>query len=267
MPVDPLKEREILVVHGVQTSSDAQLNQDQLIKTLIENRIGSIPLRFATRLYRYENINDDALRKYKLLLNLLAINPVGKVVADNVLEMAGDVVIALRNSSTAAKIRAGLKAAILDIFQRGAPCYIVAHSLGSIYTFDVLNRLMRDDQYFDRASRRSWPVQGLITIGSPIGLDMFRVRGRKSVASLGEGHKWFRWHNYYDLTDPVVSGKIFGQQLQGYIIAETYLKQSLKQGWVIRDRQVDTGKGWLMAHVAYWENPIVGDGLVDMITN
>jgi hypothetical protein len=267
MPVDPLKDRAILVVHGVQTSSDAELNQDKLIKELIDNRIGSIPLRFSTSLYRYENINDEALRKFKLLLNLLAINPVGKIIADNVLEMVGDVVIALRNSSTAAKIRSGLRDAILGIFQREAPCYIVAHSLGSIYTFDVLNRLMRDDDYFDRASRKTWPVQGLITIGSPIGLDMFRVPGRKSVAYLGEGHKWFRWHNYYDLTDPVVSGNIFGQQLQGYTIAENFLKQSLKQGWVIRDRQVDTGKGWLMAHVAYWENPVVGDGLVDMITN
>lgn len=267
MPVDPLKKREILVVHGVQTGSDAQLNQDKLIKELIENRIGNIPLKFLTSLYRYESLNDEALRKYKLLIGLLTGNPVGKAVAENVLELVGDVVIALRNSSTAAKIRAGLKAAILDIFEREAPCYMVAHSLGSIYTFDVLNRLMRDDQYFDRASRKTWPVQGLITLGSPIGLEMFQVPGRKSVAYLGAGHKWFRWHNYYDLTDPIVSGKIFGQQLQGYIIAENFLKQSLKQGWVIRDRQVDTGKGWLMAHVAYWENPIVGDGLVDMITN
>ncbi len=267
MPVDPTQTRQVLVVHGVQTTSEDRLDQDRLIDELIRNRMGSIPLRFTTRLFRYEGINDEAVEKFKILLGLFVKNPVGKVLGRAAIDLVGDVVIALRNSGPAAEIRAGLRQAILDIFAQGAPCYVVAHSLGSIYAFDVINRLIREGQHFDRASRRTWPVQGLLTFGSPIGLDMFKVSGRKTVANLGEGHKWFRWLNYFDLTDPVVSGQIFGQQLQGFRIAENYLRASPKQGWVIRDRQVDTGKGWLMAHVAYWENPMVGDGLVDMIAN
>ena len=69
----------------------------------------------------------------------------GARVARQALELVGDVVIALRNSSTAHEIRAGLRKRILEIYDRGAPCYVLAHSLGSIYAFDVLNALIRDD--------------------------------------------------------------------------------------------------------------------------
>jgi hypothetical protein len=268
MPVDPTKTREVLVIHGVQTGTDRDLEQDILIRDLISSRLGNNPLQFSTSMYKYENINDEALGKLKELLLLLRLVPVGTQVAANVIDLVMDVVVAKRNTGTAAKIRAGLEEKILEIYQREAPCYIVAHSLGSIYAFDVINKLMRDDSLFDRGSRKTWPVQGLVSMGSPIGLPMFNQEpGRKTVAYLGEGTKWFRWHNYYDLADPVVSGNILGKQLQGYKIAENYLKNSTKQGWIIRDRQLDTGKVWLMAHVAYWENPIIGDGLVDMITN
>lgn len=267
MGVDPGKTRKILVVHGVQTGKDEDLNQDKLIKELIKNRLGDLPLKFDVELYKYENINDEAQAKFQFLLNLFVTNPVGRILAKEALDLVGDVVISLQDGKVAAEIRQGLREKIVGIYDSEAPCYIVAHSLGTIYTFDVLNELMRDAAYFDRTSRRTWPVQGLITMGSPIGLDMFKIRGRKQIADLGEGQKWLRWVNYFDVTDPVVSGNIFGQQLVGYKIAEKYLKKTTRQGWVIRDRSVDTGKVWLAAHTAYWENPIVGDGLVDMITN
>ena len=266
MPVNPSLPRKVLVVHGVQTSPD-NLNQDTLIVELIKSRIGNIPLSYACELYRYENLNADALKKYKTLLDLLVANPVGQAVDDAVLEMVGDVVISLNNDSTAEQIRQGLLQAILDIFAAGNPCYIVAHSLGSIYTFDVLNVLIGHGEYFDRGSRRTWPVQGLLTIGSPIGLDMFKATGRNAINDFGAGNKWFRWLNMWDPNDPVVSGNIFGQQLSGYKIAEKFLSGDVNQGWVIRDIVTDTGKNWLMAHTAYWHSPVVGDKLVDMMTS
>lgn len=266
MSVNPKKPRKVLVVHGVQTGSDAGLNQHKQIRELINNRLGSVPLKFQTEMYRYENINDRAQRRYKQLVSLLVKTPVGKVVAATAFDLIADVVTSVLDTSTAAKIRAGLRAQILDIYQRGNPCYLVAHSLGTIYAFDVVNELMREEGLFERDSRRTWPVQGLVTLGSPIGLAMFR-KGRTRVSKLGPGNKWFRWVNYWDRTDPVVSGSIFGKQLTGYQIAEKYQTDDPKQGWVIRDRAVDTGRVWLMAHTAYWDNPSVGDGLVDMITN
>lgn len=266
MAVDPLKSRRLLVVHGVELGSDTDLNQDELIMKNVQERLGNTPLQFKADLYRYEDLNDEAQRKWKLLLSLLVTTPIG-MVAEQALDLIGDVVIARLNTSTAHAIREGLKERILGFYEAGNPCYLVAHSLGSIYAFDVVNELMRSDELFDRTSRRTWPVQGLVTLGSPIGLDLFRTKGRKRLANLGEGHKWFRWINYWDRTDPVVSGEIFGTKLEGYDIAESYRTKSDKQGWVIRDRSVDTGKQWLLAHVAYWTHPIVGDGVADLIAN
>lgn len=60
MPVNPSSPRKVLVVHGVQ-SSDTNLNQDTLINELIRARIENIPLSYACELYRYENLNVDAL--------------------------------------------------------------------------------------------------------------------------------------------------------------------------------------------------------------
>jgi len=266
MPVDPSLPRKVLVVHGVQTSPD-NLNQDVLVDELIKSRISNVPLSYACELYRYKNIEADALEKYQTLLNLLVANPIGQVVGDAVLQMVGDVVLSLENGSTADKIRQGLRKAILDIYAAGNPCYIVAHSLGSIYTFDVLNSLIGDGMHFDRSSRKTWPVQGLLTIGSPIGLDMFKATGRDNIKDFGAGDKWFRWLNMWDPNDPVVSGNIFGQHLSGYKIAENFLSGDPGQGWVIRDIVTDTGKSWLMAHVAYWHSSAVGDKLVDLIAS
>lgn len=267
MPVDPRKTRRVLVVHGVQLGDDNGLNQHRQVNELIQARLGGIPLRYDVDLYRYENINDEAQQTFSRLVSLMARTPAGNVLGNSALDLVGDVVINLADGSTAATIREGLKAKILDYFDAGEPCYVLAHSLGSIYAFDVIRQLMRSPDFFDRASRRSWPVQGLLTIGSPIGLGMFRVAGRRKVSQLGEGTKWFRWVNYWDRTDPVVSGSLFGKQLPGQQIAEKYLTSDERQGWAIHDRAVDTGKVWLLSHVAYWENPMVGDGLVNMLTN
>jgi hypothetical protein len=267
MPVNPTKSRTVLVVHGVQVASDKKLNQHKQIDELLRSRLGNTALDFKAELYRYENLNDATLKKFKTLIDLIAKTKVGKVLAKTALDLVGDVVINLADGSTAAKIRAGLRERILETYDKGNPCYIVAHSLGSIYAFDVINELMKEDDFFLRDSRKTWPVQGLTTIGSPIGLGMFRSRGRRTIAQLGAGNKWFRWNNYWDRTDPVVSGNIFGKQLNGFDIAEKYRTDSPEQGWAIRDINVDTGKGWLLAHVAYWESPFVGDGLFSMVAN
>jgi hypothetical protein len=266
MPVNPSSPRTVLIVHGVQ-SNDTNLNQDVLVDELIKTRIDNVPLSYACDLYRYENVNVEALRRYEGLLGLLADGPVGEAVGGAVLEMIGDVVISLENAAPAERIREGLRQKILAVFAAGNPCYIVAHSLGTIYTFDVLNSLIGDGSYFDRGSRKTWPVQGLLTIGSPIGLDMFKVRGRDAIKNFGPGDKWFRWLNIWDSNDPVVSGSIFGQHLGAYKIAEKFLSGDSNQGWVVRDIAADTGKSWLMAHTAYWHSPIVGDKLVDMLTS
>ena len=265
MAVDPKQSRKVLVIHGVQIGEAKDQKQNKRIEENIEGRLGGVPLKFESEMFKYEDLNDKAQKKWKTLLSFLVTGPVGAV-AEKALDLVGDVVTAKLNTSTAHEIREKLKARIMEIYEEGNPCYVVAHSLGSIYAFDVVNELMQEKEIFKRTSRKTWPVQGLVTLGSPIGVSLFK-KGRTRVSNLGEGTKWFRWINYWDRTDPVVSGSIFGKQVSGYDIAENYRKEDPKQGWMIRDKPLDTGRTWLLSHVAYWDHPVVGDGLADLIAN
>lgn len=266
MSVDPGKKRKVLVIHGVQVGANKDQHQDKQIKTLIDNRLGNLPVSFSTDLYRYEDINDKAIKPAKALMKTIGRTPVSQKLSQEALDIIGDVVLSLADGSIAEQIREGFKERILKIYRSGNPCYIVAHSLGSIYAIDAINELISENSLFDRASRRTWPVQGLLTIGSPIGLNMFR-NNRKKLASLGEGTKLLRWINYWDRTDPIVSGNIFGKRVNSFEIAEPYMNGRKDHGWFIRDVPVDTGKNWLLSHTAYWEDAKVGDGLVDLIAH
>jgi len=215
-------------------------------------------------MYRYENINDQAQARLRAVLKLFLTNIVAQRAVDLAVDIVGDVVIALRNDSTAYTIRQGLVDRIRKIHEEGHPLYVVAHSLGSVYAFDAVNQLIGTAGYFSRDERKTWPVQGLVTIGSPLGLSMFR---RSRVQSLGAGtkSKFLRWINYWDRTDPVVSGSFYGKPDQGYTIVERFASEDPKSGWLIQDRVADVGKAWLAAHVGYWSHPAVGDDLVSLI--
>jgi hypothetical protein len=267
MCVDPKKQRKIIVVHGMQLGQDEHQNQHQAITELVNSRLGNLPLNFSAEMFRYENLGGEVQGIFRDVCRAVMKTPVGAMVPNAVIDILEDVVISLHNNSTAHIIRQTLKAQIMALYSSGHPCYLVAHSLGAIYAFDVVNELIREQTLFPRHSRKTWPVQGLLTLGSPIGLGMFNRGCRTNVADFGEGEKWFRWLNFWDRIDPVVSGNIFGNHLPGYDIAEHYQSGDPRQGWVIRDKIVDTGKGWLLAHVAYWDNPIVGDTLAEMMVN
>lgn len=265
MAVDPSKKSIILVVHGVQIGDNSDLNQDEEIKNLIKSRQGDRQMDFDVDLYKYENLSDDALDPLKKLTSLIISSPVGDAVASSVIELAGDVIISLSDNSTANKIRQGLKNKILEYYQNQQPLYIVAHSLGTVYAFDVVNELISDNEFYDRDDPLTWPVQGMVTMGSPLGLSMFRNTGRNDAHNLGGGSYSFSWRNYYDVSDPVVSGNIFGEHITDFQIAEDFQKDAADQGWFIKDFPVSTGKSWLLAHTAYWEDDAVGDGIISMM--
>ncbi len=262
MAVDSTKPKRVLVVHGVEIGADEDQNQHKDIKDLILNRLNGAPLPFDTEMYRYENINDKAQKKLRTVLSLFARNMIEQKAMDLAVDLIGDVVIAVADTSTAQIIRQGLVDRILEIYEEGNPLYLVAHSLGSVYAFDAVNHLIKSDEHFDRDNRKSWPVQGLVTMGSPLGLKMFK---RNRVKSLGEGHKFFRWINYWDRTDPIVSGSFYGKPEVGYDIVERFATDDENCGWLIQDRVVDIGKAWLMAHVGYWHHPGLGDDLVSLL--
>jgi hypothetical protein len=276
MSVDPRKPREILVVHGVQFESDVDLKQHELVRDLLNAHLNGIPVPFTTDLYRYEGLNDKAYSGLESLLSavlgaLLSKVPLSDMIVDGVakvMDLVTDVVISLQNGSTAHAIRDALCARIMQRYtNESGPLYLVAHSLGSIYALDAVNQLIRTrpDGVFDRDRRKTWPVQGLVTFGSPIGLGIFNERRR--LAPLGPGRKWFRWYNYWCRTDPVVSGSFYGHRLAGYRVAERFRSIDPNQGWIVHDRVVDSGEAWLPAHLSYWKYPVLGDDLITFISS
>ncbi|HKP55158.1 MAG TPA: hypothetical protein VJV78_00480 [Polyangiales bacterium] len=276
MSVDPSKPREILVVHGVQHETDGELKQHELVQALLTAHLNGVPVQFTTDLYRYEGLNDAAYSGLESLLSkvleaLLRELPLAELImdgVDKVMDLVEDVVISLSNGSTAHEICDALCERIMRTYRAGGgPLYVVAHSLGSVYALDAINQLIRTrpDGVFDRDRRRTWPVQGLITLGSPLGLDMFGARRR--LTRLGPGRKWFRWFNYWSRTDPVVSGSFYGQPLTGYRIAERFRTVDPRQGWIVHDRVVDSGHAWLPAHLSYWNYAPLGDDLITFISS
>lgn len=266
MSVSADKKPIVLVVHGVQLGEDEELDQDQQIKQLIQSRLNNQPFDFDVALYRYENLNDLAQQKLKQLSKLIIQSPISSILATSTLDIVGDVVISLSKNATANEIRTKLKEKILQFYQAGHPLYILAHSLGTVYSFDVLNELINEHDYFERANPLTWPIQGMLTIGSPLGLALFKQTGRNTGNALGTGDYNFKWLNYFDVNDPVVSGNIFGVALPSTQVAEQFKQDSPDFGWFIKDHPVDTGKTWLLSHVAYWQNPMVGDGLINLMT-
>lgn len=264
MTVDTTLPVKILVVHGVEIGDNADLHQDDDIRNLIHSRLTNAPFLYDVEMYRYEDINDEYTKKLIKIADLLKFTNLGAILAKDAIDLVSDVVVNLQNGSTAAKIRQGLKDKLMDYYNQGNGCYVLAHSLGSIYSFDVVCDFMRDGEHFKRDDTTSWPIQGLITMGSPIGLHMFRD-SRTAVPDLGPGTNSFSWYNCLDRNDPIVSGDIFGTTLDDGKIAEDYLTDNGNQGWFIQDIIVDTGKTWVSAHTAYWQNSAFGDVLVNLI--
>lgn len=272
MGVDPNKPRKILVVHGVQSGRNEDINVHKDIEKLVTSRLGDLPLEFETDIYKYENINDEAQGKLKKILDIFFDKLLNKIpfgnligsVIENQVDVVGDVIIKLKEGSTAAAIRNGLVERIESIYEEGNPLYLVAHSLGSIYAFDAVNQLIKDNKYFNRDHRTTWPVQALVTLGSPIGLSMFK---RDKVTPFGIGRKYFRWANYWARTDPVVSGSFYGKPQEGYQIAEKFTTSTSESGWFIQDHVVDIGQAWLKAHTGYLKDDSVGYDLTTLITS
>lgn len=250
-----------LVVHGVQTGEDAGLDQDRLIDRAIRRLPGGAGLDFTASLYRYENLNDQAQSLVKSALGLLGRSLIAGQATDLLVDLVGDVVIKWRQTETARAIGEGLKAEIVKYYEQGRPLYLLGHSLGSIYAFDVVNELMGEPDYYRDGTIENWPVQALVTIGSPIGLSMFRRSGLRKIPFQEE---LFRWLNLWDRTDPVVTGHVFGLANSDYEIAERFTHAGT--GWAVQDRPLDSGTQHLLSHIAYWERRELAQDMLELMS-
>ena len=94
-------------------------------------------------------------------------------------------------------IRRDIRARVVEALAVGArksgPHVVVAHSLGSVIAYDCLRRVADCPR-----------VDGLVTIGSPLGLDEVQDRLRPEWSRADGFPEVDRWVNVYDRLDPVV---------------------------------------------------------------
>jgi len=222
MSVDFRKDAHILAVHGVQLGDDESIKSDEQVRKLVTKSLSRSHLerQFEVFGFFYEDINDEAQRFYSIIASAISRgNPLAGQALKAVIDIVGDVVTAARNTSTARKIRNKLRKKILDSYKAGHQLILVAHSLGTIYSLDAINELIRREEYFDGDNRNTWPAQGLITMGSPLGLDidiagtkLFEKRKIEPVPNAE--YEVLPWHNYFNRLDPVVSGNVFGAPVE-----------------------------------------------------
>jgi hypothetical protein len=89
VPISPGNKPAILVVHGVQLGEDSVLNQDESIRGLVLSRLNGTHSKFDVDFYKYENISDGSLNKFKKLSKLIISSPIGKAIAPPVIDIVG----------------------------------------------------------------------------------------------------------------------------------------------------------------------------------
>lgn len=104
MSVDPEKKRIVLIVHGVQIDSDADLKHDSIVDGAVRRRLDGTPLDYECDLFRYENMNDKALDKIRALKSIKSVSLLHQLL-DTPLDLVGDVVTNLSDGEIAHEIR------------------------------------------------------------------------------------------------------------------------------------------------------------------
>lgn len=249
--------KRTVIVHGVQTGTDEDAIKGpkvmaQLIASLVADRF---PLR--TEYPTYEGISDDTLARFKeasrLLVDSLTLGTLG-VSAAKLVDLIGDVFL-YNFTEKSREIRSHIRQT-LDTDQ----CHVLAgHSLGSVVCFDIVNDLIKEGKF--QGPRSTWPVQYLVTFGSPLSLRMFL--NSRSLTELGEEKRLF-WYNYFDRSDPVPAGTIFGTPRREFESIRKNFRDEEVDSWHIFDNVVDTGFN-LLSHVNYWGNGDIGTRIAALL--
>ncbi|MBN2717195.1 MAG: hypothetical protein JXX14_15185 [Deltaproteobacteria bacterium] len=256
------QKRPVSFIHGIQIGGDANV-------TGYSKRLqGGIRTRDKVTLADdqihetlWADVSEAVTEKYEKLAKLIGDALLARIpLAGNGLKAAvdllGDVVV-YRNSEHAKKIRKRVRE------QLPQNSVVVAHSLGSVIAFDILQEDIEDGKY-KSADRNTWPFHSLITFGSPLNLKMFfrdndSHRNKNFSKDFGA---WFYWYNLSDRHDPIVSGNVLG-------ISKTPMLEQRYQDHAphlnVKDGFINTGYH-ISAHMNYWSHPIVTARVASQIT-
>lgn len=277
MAIDFSKPASIIVVHGVQGGDNKKIKTAQNIDKLVRKSLESAHIERDYQLvpFLYEDDNDQA---QKLFSSITSAVTSGKPLVGRALkyliDYAGDVFINAADTSTAHKIKQRLVDVIASSYAEERQTVVVSHSLGTVYSLDVVNDLMAADGMFMGDDRRTWPVQGLITLGSPLGLEMklgpLTLFEKKQLNPVRDAlYEVFPWVNFFNPLDPVVSGSVFGRPIKVKRgkgpLEKRYGADVDPLRWSLRGRAIRTRNQWLTAHSCYYNSGKVGDQVMQML--
>jgi hypothetical protein len=275
MTADQKKTAHIIVVHGVQSGNNAQVTTHKRIEALLKASLEAVQLKKEYEVigYLYEDMNDKAQKVYQRIGKAIATGrPLVGDALHSIIDIAGDVITSAAQTSTAKEILDGLIDRIEQSYAEGHPAVLVSHSLGTVYSLDAVNALMTGDNRFMGDDMSTWPVRGLITMGSPLGLDINLLdrlhvfEKRKLNVVKGADFCFFKWTNFYNPLDPVVGGSLFGKPIavkgsKGPVELR-YENDVQPAHWMLQGQSVVSEDQWLMAHESYYNTAKVGDEIM-----
>jgi hypothetical protein len=150
---------------------------------------------------------------------------------------------------------------------------IAAHSLGSVISYDTLNRLLVQNEAGILAPNVLPRLKGMLTFGCPLNKVMYFFRTRTSRSTIILQRILFVLHPYrllvrisneanspISLPDPHPATDPFGSRSKGFLWLNAYSPFDLISGKMFfykadNNRRVEHGVMPWTAHLSYWENP------------
>jgi hypothetical protein len=150
---------------------------------------------------------------------------------------------------------------------------IAAHSLGSVISYDTLNRLLVQNEARTLGPTDLPRLKGMLTFGCPLNKVMYFFRTRTSRSTIILQRILFVLHPYrllvrisneangpISLPDPHPATDPFGSLPEGFLWLNAYSPFDLISGKMFfyradSNRRVEHGVMPWTAHLSYWENP------------
>jgi len=254
------QKRDIVFIHGIQIGDDEALGDySKRVKTSLESR-DNVAVNTARCISTYwASVAEEHTEKWeeraKSAVELFT-GPLGVLAGPAVkalIDLVGDVFI-YRLGTAATEIRK----AVRDQLKEASNPIVVAHSLGSVIAYDLLEEDINAGKY--SGPKDKWPFRGMVTFGSPLNLSLFYEQRRKRFSK--EFSDWFDWYNLSDKNDPVVTGNVFGIA-DSPMLFERYENHATQLN--IRDRFANSGFH-VSAHTSYWQHPTVTRCIAKLVT-
>jgi hypothetical protein len=242
--IDFSKKKVIIFLHGIQETDNEETLQHS--KVLHDNFSKFVSDQVDDYLIihpvLYESINDESLTEYgkQGIINYL-------ISKTDIADYAVDVINFVSFNKYHKMIDKKIQETILHYAEQQYPVYIVGHSLGSMYGLHVINKLIEQHKDCYELESVHWPVQGCITLGSPITNKEFF----NTIEFIPfNGVDVIEWINVFYENDIVTDLPFFD---------EVNLEEEIGKidGWKYTQHVLQSDEGLIDSHTHYLNDPTV----------